>query len=182
MTYKEQFINNMWNAIQEVDLKGSFPSVVIAQGALESDWGRSSLSANYNNYFGIKAGSSWTGATVNKNTGEVFNGQNVTISSNFRVYGSIEESLKDRIKVLEKSYPAALAATTPQEEIQAIKNGGWATAINYVSALTSTINANNLTEFDTKIQNVMKANVTYSIFLAMGLVIVGLSAYKLINR
>ena len=43
MTYKEQYITKMWEAIKEVDLKGSFPSVIIAQGALESDWGRSSL-------------------------------------------------------------------------------------------------------------------------------------------
>ena len=182
MTYKEQFLSNMWAAIQEVDLKGSFPSVVIAQGAIESDWGRSSLSANYHNYFGIKAGSSWTGPTVNMQTGEVFNGQNVTISSNFRVYGSMEESLKDRINVLEKSYPAALAAITPQEEIQAIKNGGWATATNYVSALVSTINANDLTKYDTKILYAMKASTTYSIFLALGLLTAGLSAYKLFKK
>ncbi|MDU3457888.1 MAG: glucosaminidase domain-containing protein, partial [Peptoniphilus harei] len=31
------------------------PSVMIAQSILESNWGRSELSQEYNNYFGIKA-------------------------------------------------------------------------------------------------------------------------------
>ena len=182
MTYKEQFINRMWAAIQEVDLKGSFPSVVIAQGAIESDWGRSSLSAKYNNYFGIKAGSSWTGQTVNLQTGEIFDGQKVVISSNFRVYDSIEDSLRDRIKLLQKSYPAALSATTPEGEIQAIKAGGWATALNYVSAVMDTINANNLTQYDTKYKQVMKSSTTYTIFLVMGVLIAGMAGYKLIKN
>ena len=50
MNYKERYINRMWEAIKEVDIKGSFPSVIIAQGALESDWGRSQLATQYNNY------------------------------------------------------------------------------------------------------------------------------------
>lgn len=181
MDYKQQYISDMWRAIQETDLKGSFPSVVIAQGAIESNWGRSSLSADYNNYFGIKVGSSWTGKTVNMQTGEIFNNQSVVISSNFRVYNSIEDSLKDRIKLLQKNYPLALSAKTPQEEIQALKNGGYATATNYVSTIMSVINANGLTKYDTKIQ-IMTAKTTYSIFLTIGLITAGLSMYKLFKK
>ncbi len=182
MDYKQQYISDMWEAIKEVDLKGSFPSVIIAQGALESDWGRSSLSTNYNNYFGIKSGSSWSGPSVNMQTGEVFNGNNIIISSNFRVYPSIESSLKDRIALMQKSYPAALKAATPLEEIQALKNGGYATATNYVATVVSIINSNDLTKYDNQIQYVMKASTTYSIFLALGIAIVAMSAYKLIKK
>ena len=182
MDYKEQFITRMWEAIKEVDIKGSFPSVIIAQGAVESNWGRSELAATYNNYFGIKAGSSWTGKTVNMQTREVINSSSVIIPSNFRVYASIEESLKDRIALLAKSYPAALAAVTPEGEIVALKQGGYATATNYVTSLLNTIQANNLTEFDNKIKNIMSAKTTYSLFLAMGVFVAGLSLYKLIKQ
>jgi len=182
MNYKEQYIAKMWEAIKETDIKGSFPSVIIAQGALESDWGRSSLAADYNNYFGIKAGSSWTGATVNKQTWEVFAAGTMNIAANFRVYSSVEASLKDRIAVLEKSYPSALAASAPMDEIQALKNGGYATATNYVSTVYSIIETNNLTEYDIKFQNTMKATTTYSIFLVLGIFVAGLSVYKLLNK
>ena len=182
MDYKEQYITQMWEAIKEVDIKGSFPSVIIAQGAVESNWGRSSLATEHNNYFGIKAGSSWTGKTVNMQTGEILNGNNVTISSNFRVYSSIEESLKDRIALLEKYYPAALAATTPMGEVSALKAGGYATALNYVATIVNIIDTNDLTQFDNKIQYIMKASTTYSIFLALGIITAGLSLYKLLKK
>jgi len=117
--------------------------------ALESNWGQSSLAAKYNNYFGIKKGSSWTGPTVNMKTGEVFNGQSTTINSDFRVYNSLIDSIRDRNKLLSTSrYAAVRTASTPLEQITAIKNAGYATALNYVSAIMSTINANSLTKFD----------------------------------
>jgi hypothetical protein len=39
MSYKEQYIKDMWEEIKEVNLKGSHLFVVIAQGAVESNWG-----------------------------------------------------------------------------------------------------------------------------------------------
>ena len=40
-------------------------SPIIAQGILESAWGKSKLAAVYHNYFGLKCGSKWTGKSVN---------------------------------------------------------------------------------------------------------------------
>ena len=147
---KQAFIQKVWDAIQGMDLQGFFPSVLIAQAALESNWGLSSLAAKHNNYFGIKAGSSWKGKTVNMKTGEVFNGQNVTINSNFRAYDSLADSIKDRNALLANNsrYKAALTAKTPQEQVQAIKDGGYATALNYVDAVMNTVKANDLLKFD----------------------------------
>lgn len=178
MDYKEQYISDMWEAIQEVDLKGSHPSVVLAQGAIESNWGRSTLSTKYHNYFGIKKGSEWTGRVVNMQTGEVYNGQNVTVSSYFRVYDNIVQSLQDRISLLEKHYPNALSAASPELEAAALS--GYATATNYYDNVISIINSNNLKNFDNI--RYMKANTTYSIFLALGISIVALSAYKLFKK
>jgi flagellum-specific peptidoglycan hydrolase FlgJ len=172
----------MWEAIKEVNLKGSHPSVVIAQGAVESNWGRSDLAKKYNNYFGIKAGSKWTGSVVNLQTGEVYNGQSVNVMSWFRVYDSMEESLRDRIELLTNNYQSALSASTPEQELQALQAGGYATSTTYVSTVMSVIESNNLTIYDKQIQYVMKASTTYSIFLALGIAVVALSAYKLFKK
>jgi flagellum-specific peptidoglycan hydrolase FlgJ len=176
---KEEFIQLIWNGIQDVNISGSHPSVIIAQAAVESNWGRSDLSIKYNNYFGIKAGSSWTGKIVNMQTGEVYNGKNVTVTSGFRVYDSLSESIQDRINLLKKHYQAALSAKTPEDEINALKAGGYATSTNYVSTIVDIINVNNLKKYDT--MKYIKPTTTYSIFLVLGIAVVALSIFKLIK-
>jgi flagellar protein FlgJ len=39
------------------------PIIILAQAAQESSWGNSNLAQNYNNFFGVTAGRSWTGRT-----------------------------------------------------------------------------------------------------------------------
>ncbi|MBQ8959441.1 MAG: glucosaminidase domain-containing protein [Bacteroidales bacterium] len=147
---KKAFIARVLFAIAEIDdMGGFFPSVLIAQAAIESNWGRSTLSARYNNFFGIKAGKSWKGKTVNMKTGEVFDGKNVTITSNFRVYDSLADSIRDRNRLLRTArYKAVEPATTPQAQAEAIRAAGYCTATNYVSSIMATIAANNLTQYD----------------------------------
>ena len=147
---KKVFIARMLFALDEIDdLGGFFKSVIIAQAAIESNWGRSALSAKYNNYFGIKAGKSWKGKTVNMKTGEVFDGKNVTINSNFRVYDSLADSIRDRNRLLRMPrYKAVEPADTPQKQAEAIKAAGYCTATNYVESIMATINANGLTLYD----------------------------------
>lgn len=147
---KAAFITRVAAALAGMDdLGGFFKSVIIAQAAIESNWGRSTLSAKYNNYFGIKAGKSWKGRTVNMKTGEVFNGKQVTISSNFRVYDSLSDSIRDRNRLLRMPrYKAVEPSTTPRAQAEAIKAAGYCTATNYVQSIMATIAANNLTQYD----------------------------------
>jgi flagellum-specific peptidoglycan hydrolase FlgJ len=147
---KSVFIARMLFALNDMDdLGGFFKSVIIAQAAVESNWGRSVLSSRHNNYFGIKAGKSWKGKTVNMKTGEVFDGKQVTINSNFRVYNSLAESIRDRNSLLRMPrYKAVELATTPRAQAEAIKAAGYCTAINYVSSIMAIISANNLTQYD----------------------------------
>lgn len=146
---KKAFIQRVWDTIAGMDIKGFFPSVLIAQAALESNWGQSLLAKKYNNYFGIKAGSGWKGRSVNMKTGEVLNGKNVTINSNFRVYNSLEDSILDRNRLLSTPrYASVKQASTPMDQAQAIKNSGYATATNYVNSLMATININLLSRYD----------------------------------
>ena len=82
-------------------------------------------------------------------TGEVFDGKNVTINSNFRVYGSLVESIRDRNRLLRMPrYKNVEPAKTPLEQVQAIRFAGYCTATNYVSSIMATITANNLTMYD----------------------------------
>jgi len=147
---KAAFITRMAATLAGMDdIGGFFRSVIIAQAAIESNWGRSSLSAKYNNYFGIKASKSWKGKTVNMKTGEVFDGKQVTINSNFRVYDSLAESIRDRNRLLRMPrYKAVEPAATPQAQAEAIKTAGYCTATNYVTSIMATIKANNLTQYD----------------------------------
>jgi flagellum-specific peptidoglycan hydrolase FlgJ len=72
-------------------------------------------------------------------TGEVIDGKSVTINSNFRVYDSFKESADDYIRFL-KTNPrykdsGVFNAKTYQEQIEAIKKGGYATGTNYVNSV-----------------------------------------------
>lgn len=155
MANKTEYINRVAAALQGLDLKGLFPSVIIAQAILESGWGQSALAKQYNNHFGMKKGSGtnyggWNGQTVTLKTGEVINGQSVTVNGVFRVYPSLQASIIDHngLFFTLSRYKSVLTAKTPREQIQAIKNGGYATATNYVNSVMNVINDNNLTRFD----------------------------------
>ena len=194
---KKAFIEKMWNAIKGLDLKGLFPSVLIAQAALESNWGQSDLAKKYNNYFGIKK-HNWQGKTAKFWTTEVKNGQKIRIQSEFRAYDTLAEGIADRNKFLRENQRYALngvfVANTPQEQVQALKNAGYATATNYVSAIMNTINANDLTKFDGQKKKIKSSNATTSnkednkmgrnlsiIILVLGIAIVGTSVISLVK-
>jgi flagellum-specific peptidoglycan hydrolase FlgJ len=79
-------------AIASYNKYGVFPSITIAQAILESGWGKSELSIEANNFFGIKADQNWHGECVSMNTMEDYNRQTV---ANFRKYNSLNESIAD---------------------------------------------------------------------------------------
>jgi len=114
---------------------GVSPKILLAQTAIETGWGRSVVG---NNMFGIKAGSSWTGAKVNTATHEYENGQLVSIVDAFRAYPNAEASVDDFVSLVRNS-PRYQAALGKGEDVVAyahgLLSGGWATDINYVHKL-----------------------------------------------
>lgn len=135
-------------------------SPIIAQAILESGWGGSTLASKYNNFFGLKCGGSWKGKSVNMATKEEYSVGTLTdIRANFRVYDSIEDSVKGYFEFISYSRYANLkGVTNPEEYCRLIKADGYATSSTYVTNLMRVIRDNNLTRFDGTQENVEKEN------------------------
>lgn len=164
-----EFIRKMANACTLTNMGGLFPSVAIAQAAVESGWGTTLLARKYNNFFGIKALGGWTGKSVNLSTGEILDGQKVTIKSNFRVYDSMRASLADRNKFLNSysRYKSVVTATTPEAQIKALGSSGYATATSYTNAIMSIYKQYNLQQYDSIVKKKRIAMVVLTIFAGL---------------
>lgn len=134
-------------------------STVIAQAIIESNWGQSKLSANYNNFFGLKCGSKWKGASVNMKTREEYSvGTLTTIKDNFRAYASVEDGVAGYYDFIStKRYANLKSATTPLEYATMLKADGYATSSSYVSTLTNTVKKYNLTKYDGVTEQIVEA-------------------------
>lgn len=126
-------------------------SAVIAQAILESGWGESALAALYNNYFGLKCGTKWTGKSVNLTTQEEFEaGTLTTITDNFRVYDSMEDGIKGYFEFIQLArYSNLRGIRDPETYLQTIKDDGYATSSTYVSTCMALVNQFDLTQYDT---------------------------------
>lgn len=144
---------------------GILASVSMAQFILESGYGKSELAQNANNCFGMKsslsgnswAGSAWDGHSVyTMQTGEQnTDGGYVTVTADFRKYGSIEDSIADHSAYLlgamngsKKRYEGLAGCTDYKKAVQIIKDGGYATSLDYMQNLCRVIEQWNLTQFD----------------------------------
>ncbi len=125
-----------------------FPSLILAQSALESDFGRSVLSSEYHNYFGIKQTGSEPG--VSFDTLEHENGAFQHTNASFRSYKSVSESVSDYVALISnyERYVGVRAAATPEEAAYALVQGGYATDPSYAEKIIGMIHEFDLTRFD----------------------------------
>ena len=161
---EKQFLETIAPLAQK-DMKTSkiLASVTIAQAILESGWCTSSLGIEAKNLFGMKAtlsgntwASAWTGKTFEKVTMEYLNGKWVSIKDTFRAYDSFAQSVADHSAYLRGArkedgtlrYKGLAGCKDYKKALRIIKAGGYATAPNYVSVLTSIIQRYNLTKYD----------------------------------
>lgn len=111
-------------------------SFTVAQGALESNFGRSQLALSGCNLFGVKADSSWAGAVLLMPTREFQNGAWVTIEARWRKYADWTACLDDHADfLLHPRYRAALATTNSVDYARAIAAAGYATDPQYADKL-----------------------------------------------
>ena len=125
-------------------------SPIIAQAIIESGWGKSSLASKYNNYFGLKCGSSWKGGSVNMATREEYKPGVVTnIRDNFRTYEDFDAGIRGYFEFINTSRYANLKGVkSPEEYVRRIKADGYATSSKYVDNILRVIRDNKLTRFD----------------------------------
>lgn len=130
---------------------GLFPSVCLAQAALETGWGKAAID---NNMFGIKAKGTpneyWKGGSKIVTTTEYIKGVKKTMQLSFRTYDTIEDSIRDhnRLLLTNKRYAKVLAASSPEEQARALQSAGYATDPGYAGKLISIIKTHNLKQFD----------------------------------
>lgn len=124
-----------------------FPSVILAQSALESNYGNSELSASYNNYFGIKSNSN---DGVRLDTIEYVNNKGGVYNENFRSYRSKIDSFVDYGKLIKKAkrYEKVRQANDYKEACKSLQECGYATDPNYADKIISIIEKYKLYELD----------------------------------
>jgi peptidoglycan hydrolase FlgJ len=135
----KKFIDDNWNFATQINREFGIPiESALAQGGIESAWGRA---APGNNLFGIKAHAGWKGKKQQLKTTEVINGKAVEIYDWFRVYDSRAESWKDWANFLKVNsrYKNAFNFSDPYKFSQEIAKAGYATDPDYYSKLQSTI-------------------------------------------
>ena len=158
-TAATQFLRNIIPAARNVARgKDIYTSVMIAQAALESGWGTSSLSkAPNHNLFGVKG--SYNGQSVNMQTLEDSGGQNYySIQADFRKYPSYQESLEDYAdKIVNGISGAPLfysgawkSKTNSYQDATAYLTGRYATDTAYGAKLNRIIEQFGLTKYDTE--------------------------------
>ncbi len=140
-------------AVAEYERFKILPSLTIAQAILESNWGKSGLSQKAYNYFGMKAGSDWKGATYNAQTQEqTAAGQPFTVNVAFRAYPNVQAGIRGYYVFLQ--YPRYLnlkGVTDYKEACRLIKADGWATDVKYTDKLVSLIEKYGLTKYDEEV-------------------------------
>lgn len=138
------------------------PRFAVAQGAIESAWGKSAIG---NNIYGITKGSSWNGPVQLVTTTEFFSSPSIRFKSPetvlsvtrvkpncykykvkrlFRVYGSVEECIRDHSAILKKpqfadAWPYRHDAKEYVKHLQDTIGLRYATDPNYVSTMYKVI-------------------------------------------
>lgn len=148
------FIEQLAPLVQAECIKRGYKvaSPILAQASVESFKGNglSQLATKYNNFFGMKAGSSWKGKVVNLGTGEEYTQGVIThITAGFRVYDSMEDGVRGYFDFINtKRYANLKLAESAEQYLRYIKMDGYATSSTYVSTNIQRIAAMNLTRYD----------------------------------
>lgn len=136
------FVAQMAPAAKAAERQSGVPArLILGQAALESGWGQREIRypdgrTSYN-LFGIKAGDSWRGKTVNVLTTEYENGTPRKVTQAFRAYNSYEESFADYARLIGTN-PRYDAVADARDEIDAarrIQAAGYATDPRYADKL-----------------------------------------------
>lgn len=142
-----EFVGRVWlHAVEASRSTGISPQFLVAHAALESGWGRNEVrqsdgSASHN-LFGIKAGKSWNGSSVEAATTEYVGGEAQSTVERFRSYGSYEEAFRDYANLLRNNprYGGVIGSQDGAEFAKGLQRAGYATDPAYADKLNRIIN------------------------------------------
>jgi flagellar protein FlgJ len=145
------FVNRVWpHAVEAANGIGVPPQFLVAHSALESGWGKSEIktangSPSYN-LFGVKAGRSWQGPSVEVQTTEYVEGVAQSSREKFRVYGSYAEAFRDYAGLLKNNprFSAVLGQKDGTQFALSLQQSGYATDPLYADKLSRIINGTTL--------------------------------------
>jgi len=148
---REEFIQTLTPPAKEAQEEyGTRASLLIAQAALESNWGASELSKEANNYFGIKDASAGEEYATRE-----YNNEWTTVNASFKRYDSLAESVADYANLIKNGtswdqdfYQPVLEADHYTEAAEAVQEAGYATDPNYADKLIQIIEQYQLYELD----------------------------------
>lgn len=142
--YVEQYAEY---AIEQQRKYGVPASVTLAQGILESANGRSQLSRECNNHFGIKAGKSWLDAG-----GQYGLYSDDKPNEKFCKYSSVGDSYEHHSLILKNNSRYAPCFALAQDDYRgwcnSLQKAGYASSKQYASSLISVIERMDLTKYD----------------------------------
>ncbi|AIQ18052.1 hypothetical protein H70357_16220 [Paenibacillus sp. FSL H7-0357] len=139
-------------AVEDMKRSHIAASLTIAQAALESSWGNSSLTVKSNNLFGIK-GSGPAGSVAVRTT-EYRDGKAVKVTAAFRAYNNWGESVADHSALIiggvswNHTLYSKVIGADGKKAAREIAAAGYATDPKYAAKLIQIMNTYNLYAYD----------------------------------
>ncbi|SDQ66854.1 glycoside hydrolase family 73 protein [Streptococcus equinus] len=152
---KSEFFADIAPAVQEVaEAYGVRPSLVMAQAALESDYGQNLLAVKYHNLFAVFAQPGNKPVTLKYK--RYFVNEWQTEIGQFAVYKSWDDAIYDyfdllksgKIRNSEGAYDVMVSNKGYKKPAQALQDMGFSSDPNYASKLIAIIEENDLTTYD----------------------------------
>lgn len=143
----EAFVQRVLPHAREASASTGIPAqFMMGQAALETGWGRTEIRGadgqNSHNLFGIKAGASWRGRTVDIVTTEYVSGKPQKQVDTFRAYDSYADSFRDYANLLRSNprYQNVIAQGQDAAGFaQGLQQAGYATDPRYAQKLMGVI-------------------------------------------
>jgi flagellar protein FlgJ len=143
----EAFVQNLLPHAQAASASTGIPArFMLGQAALETGWGKAEIRGadgqNSHNLFGIKAGGSWKGKTVDIVTTEYVNGKAQKQVESFRAYDSYADSFRDYANLLRGNARYQDVIAQGQDAVgfaQGLQQAGYATDPRYAQKLMGVI-------------------------------------------
>jgi flagellum-specific peptidoglycan hydrolase FlgJ len=152
-SHRQQYLHRFEHiAIKEMKRSGVPASITLAQGILESGWGKSPLSKSTNNHFGIKCHADWEGErhrTLSETSADVVK------TTCYRAYANADQSYKDHTDFLLRNalYDPLFSTHDYRDWAEGLEKAGYAEDDNYAELLVNIIESNELYRYDVEIES-----------------------------